>query len=177
VCPACLQAPPAYVRHRSACFYRGAAKDLILLFKYQKLWVLGKDLARFLYGCLRDEEGLWWGAETLVPVPLHPRRLRQRGFNQAYLLAQELSDLSGVQLSRNGLVRKRDALPQTTLTGESRRENLKGAFAVKEREALSGQVLILVDDVFTTGSTIQECSRTLLESGAREVRAVTLAQA
>ena len=177
VCPSCAQAPPPFVRHRSACHYRGAAKDLILLFKYQKLWILGRDLARFLYASLEGEEGLWWEAQALVPVPLHPRRLKQRGFNQAELLARELSVLSSIRLNRKGLMRRRDALPQTSLTGDSRRENLKGAFAVKEEANFSDQVVILVDDVFTTGSTIRECSRTLLESGAREVRAITLAQA
>lgn len=176
VCPACVEAPPFFIRHRSACRYRGVAKELILLFKYQKLRVLGKDLARFLYSSLKDEEGLWWEAEALVPVPLHPHRYKQRGFNQAEYLAQELSGLSGIPLNKNRLVKWRDALPQTSLSGESRRDNLIGAFAVKGRGTFSDKIVVLVDDVFTTGSTIQECSRTLLESGAREVRAVTLAQ-
>ncbi|MGB2906297.1 MAG: ComF family protein [Candidatus Aminicenantaceae bacterium] len=177
LCPACVETPPFFIRHRSACRYRGVAKELILLFKYQKMRVLGKDLARFLYSSLKDEEGLWWEAEALVPVPLHPHRYKQRGFNQAEYLAQELSALSGIQLHKNCLVKRRDALPQTSLTGESRRENLRGAFAVKDRLAFSNKVVVLVDDVFTTGSTLQECSRTLIEAGAREVRAVTLAQA
>jgi ComF family protein len=153
------------------------AKELILLYKYRRLRALGPDLARFLYAGLNEDAGLWWGADVLIPVPLHPRRQRQRGFNQSELLAGELSNLTGISMHAGLLRKRRDALPQTSLTGESRRDNLLGAYCVKNGRVLSDQVVILVDDVFTTGSTLQECSRTLLEAGAREVRAVSIAQA
>jgi len=177
VCSACVESPPSFIRHRSACRYRGVAKELILLYKYRRLRALGPDLARFLYAGLNEDAGLWWGADVLIPVPLHPRRQRQRGFNQSELLAGELSNLTGISMHAGLLRKRRDALPQTSLTGESRRDNLLGAYCVKNGRVLSDQVVILVDDVFTTGSTLQECSRTLLEAGAREVRAVSIAQA
>ena len=177
LCSACLASPPAYSRHRSVCRYRGMAKDLIRVFKYQRKKILGDDLARFQYRHLRGEDPLWWGADALVPVPLHPRRLRQRGFNQAEILAGRLSRLSGLDLQTRRLIKVRDARPQTTLSGEDRRDNLKGAYAVRRGRPLSGKTVILVDDVFTTGATIEECSRVLLEAGVQEVRAVSFAQA
>jgi competence protein ComFC len=177
LCSACLDSPPAYSRHRSVCRYRGMAKDLIRLFKYQKKKILGDDLALFLYRHLRGEDPLWWGADALVPVPLHPHRLRQRGFNQAEILARRLSRLSGIELQTNRLIKVRDAQPQTTLSGENRRSNLKGAYSVRHGRLLSGKTVILVDDVFTTGATMGECSRVLKEAGVQEVRAVTIAQA
>lgn len=177
LCSACVESPPSFIRHRSVCRYRGVAKELILLYKYRRLRALGPDLAGFLYAGLKEDTGLWWAAEALIPVPLHPRRQRQRGFNQAEILARELSGLTGLSMLAGVLRKHRDALPQTLLTGESRRDNLLGAFYVKNRQALSDKVVILVDDVFTTGSTLQECSRTLIEAGAREVRAVSIAQA
>jgi ComF family protein len=152
-------------------------KDLIRLFKYQKKMILGDDLAWFLYEHLRGEDSLWWSADALVPVPLHARRLRQRGFNQAEIVARMLSRLTGLDLQAKRLIKVRDAQPQTTLSGEDRRANLKGAYAVRGGRLIRGKTVILVDDVFTTGATMQECSRVLKEAGAREVRAVTIAQA
>ena len=177
MCSTCIESPPPFIRHRSVCRYRGVARELILLYKYRKLRALGPDLARFLYAGLKEDTGLWWGADALIPVPLHSRRQKQRGFNQADLLARELSTLTGISMLSGRLRKHRDALPQTSLTGESRRGNLMGAYFVKGRQDLSDKVVILVDDVFTTGSTLQECSRTLLEAGVREVRAVSIAQA
>lgn len=176
-CPACLDSPPAFSRHRSACRYRGTVKDLIRLLKYQKKMVLGDDLARFLFKHLRREHSLWWGADILVPVPLHPHRLRQRGFNQAEILARRLSRLSRLDLQTKALIKVRDAAPQTTLSGEDRRSNLRGAYAVRGGRLIQGKTVILVDDVFTTGATMEECSRVLREAGAGEVRAVSIAQA
>jgi ComF family protein len=150
---------------------------VILLFKYQKLRLLGRELGRRLFAGLKSEESLWWGASGLVPVPLHPRKKRSRGFNQSELLARELADRSGIPFLPELLKRIRSGPPQTTLSGEERRSNLRGAFAMKRRSSAAGLTLILVDDVFTTGATLTACSHTLLEAGAEEVRAVTLARA
>jgi ComF family protein len=177
LCPDCTESPPAYIRHRSACRYRGIAKEIILLYKYKRLRALGPELARFLHLGLKEDAGLWWSADAMIPVPLHPRRQRDRGFNQAEVLARELSLLTEIPVITGQLKKRRDALPQTSLTGGSRRENLHEAFGIKDPHAVAGRVVVLVDDVFTTGSTLQECSRTLLDAGAREVRAVTIAQA
>ncbi len=177
VCSACVEALPAFTRHRSAGRYRGIAKELIILLKYQKLQLLGKGLGVFLFQSLEEETGLWWRADALVPVPLHPKRRKARGFNQAEILARELGRQCGLEVCRDVLKKNRDALPQTSLSGAERRANLREAFSVNQKRRVTGKTLILVDDVFTTGTTVEECARTLLRAGADEVRAVTLAQA
>lgn len=139
--------------------------------------VLGKDLARFAYRTLRNEEALWWDVEAVVPVPLHPKRKKQRGFNQALIIAKELAMLKGIKLVEGQLVKLKNILPQTSLKAEDRQKNVKGAFGIKEREKIEGKVILLVDDVYTTGSTIRECSSVLKNAGAKDVRALTLARA
>ena len=159
------------------CKYQGKAKELVHIFKYQKRQVLGVDLARFMYRCLARDDSLWWEADVLVPVPLHRSRAKQRGFNQACILANDLSRQSGIPCLAGALKKKRNAAPQVSLSGEERRRNLRDVFSVARRSTVIGKVLILVDDVYTTGATVRECSRALLAAGAHEVRAVTFAQA
>ncbi|MCK4431899.1 MAG: ComF family protein, partial [Candidatus Aminicenantes bacterium] len=112
-----------------------------------------------------------------VPVPLHPKRKKQRGFNQAFIIAKELAMLKGIKLVEGQLVKLKNILPQTSLKAEDRQKNVKGAFGIKEREKIEGKIILLVDDVYTTGSTIRECSSVLKNAGAKDVRALTLARA
>ena len=111
----------------------------------------------------------------LVPVPLHPRRRRERGFNQAELLAAALARGSGLALSPAVLVRRKDTAAQAGLSSAARRRNVAGAFAVRQRTKVSGRTLVLVDDVTTTGATAAACVRALKQAGAVEVRLVTVA--
>ncbi len=159
------------------CRYQGMAKELVHVFKYQKKRILGVDMARIMYSNLAGDHSLWWGADVFVPVPLHRNRTKQRGFNQAHVLARELSIQSGIPCLAGILKKKQAAAPQVTLSGEERRRNLKDVFSVTRRSSVKGKVVILVDDVYTTGATLRECSRTLLAAGVHEVRAVTFAQA
>jgi ComF family protein len=114
--------------------------------------------------------------DVLVPVPLHPRRLRERGFNQAALIARELGRRAGRPCAEGVLVRRKDTSPQTGLTAAERRRNVAGAFAVRHRGQVAGHVVTLVDDVLTTGATARTCARTLRDSGAREVRLLSVAR-
>lgn len=116
------------------------------------------------------------GASALVPVPLHPRRQRQRGFNQSELLAQELGRRARIAVAPLALVRREDTPPQTGLSAAARRANVKGAFAARRRSQVWGKVVVLVDDVFTTGATAAACARALTAAGAREVRLLTAAR-
>ena len=152
-------------------------KDIILLFKYRGYEILGRELAERAEEALCGEEGLWWEVDFLMPVPLHPKREKQRGFNQAGILARELGKRRGIEIIKGGLVKKRNVPPQTFLSGSERRENVSGAFHVVRAEKIKGKNLILVDDVFTTGATLTECCRVLKEAGSGEVRALTIAQA
>lgn len=113
----------------------------------------------------------------VIPVPLHPRRKKERGFNQAEILAEEISLAKGIPLASQVMVKEKENLPQAWLEGKARRENVKGVYKIKQEFPIKGKVILLVDDVFTTGSTIEECSSLLKKAGAKEVRALTMAHA
>lgn len=112
-----------------------------------------------------------------MPVPLHKQRYKERGFNQAALVAKELAKLKGIEFEKRALVKIKNTLPQTNLMAGPRASNVKGAFSIKHKEKIEGKTVMLVDDVYTTGSTLKECSLTLLAGGVKEVKAVTVAQA
>jgi ComF family protein len=114
--------------------------------------------------------------DLVIPVPLHTRRLRERGFNQSLLLARQVSRRRSIPLNFTALQRARQTQPQTQLSGPERRKNVRGAFEVRKREAVKGKRILLIDDVFTTGATVQECAYVLREAGATEVQVLTLAR-
>ncbi len=126
---------------------------------------------------LGKEEDIWWKVDAIVPVPLHPKRKKERGFNQAQIIAKELARIKGIELRDKLLVKTKNVRPQTSLRIEERAENVSGAFGVAKGERIKEKVLLLVDDVYTTGSTIRECSSVLREAGVKEVKALTVAQA
>lgn len=113
---------------------------------------------------------------TLVPVPLHPRRRAERGYNQADLLARALATRSRAAVATGILTRRRDTPPQAGLPAARRRRNVKDAFAVPRPERVAGRTLVLVDDVYTTGATLRACAEVLRRAGASEVRVLTLAR-
>lgn len=177
LCAACIRSRPTFSYHRSFSLYQGVLKDTILLFKYKKYKVLGKFLAGLVYQGLKKDDRLWWGVEVIIPVPLHPARKKARGFNQSRVLARELGKLANIGIIEGVLVKSVNVPPQTTLTARERKKNIKGAFKVKDKAKIKDKTILLVDDVFTTGATIQECSTVLINAGAKEVRGVTGAQA
>jgi ComF family protein len=176
-CSRCLNLRPPYAVHRSYGRYDGALKEVILLIKYRKASVLGGILAEHIAGSPGSTEALWQGVDLVIPVPLHPKRRRERGFNQAEVLARGLAARRGVPVATRNLVKTGNTPPQTTLAAAAREANVRGAYKVKKEGVIGGRVVLLVDDVFTTGATLAECSRTLREAGAGEVRALTAAQA
>ena len=113
--------------------------------------------------------------DIIIPVPLHPRKLRSRGFNQSQLLASVLFADQGHKI-RSALIRIRPTRPQLGLRGVERRQNVAGAFAVPEPEMIRGRSVCLVDDVFTTGTTVNECAKSLKKAGAARVEVATLAR-
>jgi ComF family protein len=115
--------------------------------------------------------------DVMIPVPLHIRRLRERGFNQALLLVRELSKRTGIPYEGRALKKIKDTPVQIALKKRERKKNLTGAFQVKNQEAIQGKAVVLVDDVYTTGATVNECSRTLLRAGAERVAVLTVARA
>jgi ComF family protein len=115
--------------------------------------------------------------DAILPVPLHTKRLRQRGFNQALLLAYRMSEQHNIPLSCDNLIRQRPTRPQVELTGAERIQNVAGAFAVRRPLDIRDRHIVLIDDVFTTGATLNECAAVLKDAGAAAVTACTLARA
>jgi competence protein ComFC len=177
LCEECLKKSPVYTYHRSCGSYSGRLRDVILLFKYRKYRVLGRPLAEFMQSTLQDHPQVWRNADLVVPVPLHKKRKRERGFNQSLILARHLSLWLKLPLDSGILFRPVFRPPQTSLNAAERRRNTRGVFAVKNPHKIQKKTVLLVDDVYTTGATLQECGRILLQSGARDIRAVTLARA
>jgi ComF family protein len=177
LCSDCLKDQRPYSLHRSCARYEGILKDAILLFKYRGYKPLGKHLSRFVFESLKKEDGLWWDLEAIIPVPLHPKRLRERGFNQALVIAKELSKLKKIPLKNKILKKVMNVAAQTSLEREERIKNVRGVYRVTKNAEIKGKVILLVDDVYTTGSTLKECSAELKKAGAKEVRAITIAQA
>ena len=144
-------------------------------FKYNDLRVLAGPLGSLMadrWECLRpgDRE-----PDVIVPVALHPQRERARGYNQAALLADELSRQLGLPAVPDALVRVRDTMPQVGLSSHERRENVRGAFSCRG-STLSGRRVLLVDDVCTTGATLEAAASALLDGGVESVWAYTLAR-
>jgi ComF family protein len=176
ICGRCCTSRNHFDAARAALVYEGACRDLIHAFKYRNKTHLRRPLAlmaierltEFVQQCSPD---------LIMPVPLHRKRLRSRGFNQAILLGELFSDHWKIPVDRHNLRRVRWTEPQVNLPASDRRENVKGAFAVHAPDQIQGRRVLLVDDVLTTGSTVEECARMLKDAGAKEVVVVTVARA
>ena len=154
---------------------RGILRVLIHRFKYGgEVWI-GDLLSDFLMQGLRDSRLKGCSFDAVVPVPLHPLRRREREFNQAEVLSRELARKSNLAFS-DPLERLRYTVTQTHFDRRRRMQNLRDAFKLRRNATVQGKDLLLVDDVLTTGSTLDECARVLLTAGARSVRALTVAR-
>ena len=150
-------------------------RQVIHRFKYGRQASLGKPLGQLMVQACRP----WFGTsgfDLVIPVPLHPRRLRWRGFNQSVLLGREVGRAWSIPIDPFILTRKSETAPQSTLGLQERGPNVRGAFAIAPGRAVARMRVLLVDDIYTSGATLNECTRVLLRAGAREVRALTLAR-
>lgn len=162
----------------SASYQNNLIKNLIHQFKYEPYI---KELATPLSSLiithfLSTQKSFNPENFVLVPVPLTKKKLKQRGFNQAEEIAKELSKNFKIPLIKNCLFKIKETLPQIELAAEARKENLKGAFLVKDEEYVKGKKILLVDDVYTTGSTMEECTKVLRGAGTKEVWGVVVAR-
>jgi ComF family protein len=174
-CGRCRRNLSPFARGASLGPYDGSLRVVIHELKYRGRRRAAAPLAELLGREPRVRDVLR-GADVLVPVPLHPRRRRERGFNQAELLAVELGRRAAIPVSPGSLVRRIDTSSQAGLTAARRRANVTGAFAVRHQSRVAGRVIVLVDDVYTTGATARACARALRAAGAVEVRLVTVAR-
>jgi len=164
---------PVFNRARALLLYEQRSRDLVQAVKYQHHSFLLQPL---ISNSPNDGPGELVDPDLIIPVPLHQSRLRARGYNQALLICRTVFANRKNLIDPFILVRTRKTRSQTGMSGVERRRNLKGAFAVKKRERIAGKKIILVDDVFTTGTTVNECARTLYRSGVARVDVFTLAR-
>jgi ComF family protein len=177
-CGLCQRAQPPYVKASAYGSYEGGLRELIHLLKYNQVRPAAHVLGRMLAEAIADLQPLFRDTVLVVPVPLHARKLRQRGFNQATLIAQsalKLTDAS-LELQPGVLERCRETQSQIGLTRHQRRVNMRGAFAAPANTDIAGREILLVDDVFTTGTTVSECARVLRRAGASKVYVATVAR-
>jgi ComF family protein len=173
VCERCRTRPPAFKAARCPFVYAGAAREAVHALKYDGLSGVAATMAEAMAVCLSE----WKPPVTaLVPVPLAGRRRRSRGYNQSELLAREISRLSGLPVNGGLLVKRKAAPPQARAADEAaRRANVEGAFAVRPKAETAG-ALLLVDDVMTSGATLDACARALVAAGHGPVCALTFAR-
>jgi len=174
LCEACTRFPPPFTAVCSLGPYAGLLKEAIGRLKYNRLPVLDRPLGQLLAGAIGNA---WPGyvPDLILPVPLHPRRLRERSFNQSLLLAREIARRLQAPLAVHALKRIRHTPPQQGLKADERMKNLRHALQLDR--PLKGRSVLLVDDVMTTAATARACSERLLEGGAGEIRVATLARA
>ncbi len=173
MCGRCAAARPTFVGARTVCLYEGPAREAVRALKYHHLAALARPMAEVMAVYLESEA---LPADVVVPVPLFGRRQRLRGYNQSALLARELARLSGLPLVERGLARRRDTPPQArSVDAEARRRNVSDAFAA-DRRRVEGRCVLVIDDVMTTGATLDACAQALGQAGAASVWALTFAR-
>ncbi|MHA6287412.1 ComF family protein [Maricaulis sp. CAU 1757] len=170
-CAGCIAKPPVYQRARAALVYNNGSRHLVLAFKHGGQREM---IARFAGWMRSAGADVLNGADALVPVPLHWRRLWSRRYNQSALLASALAASSGCPMQAHWLARRKSTPSQAGRSAGLRRRNVAGAFHVTQVNAVRGRTLVLVDDVLTTGATVNACARTLKRAGAAQVHVITL---
>lgn len=169
-CHSCAKHPPSYTKAWTLYPYLPPLQDAICLYKYRGKIALAAPLARLMIDRLPPLDHV----DLVMPVPLHVQRLREREFNQSLLLADPISRHLNAPLSYTNLVRVAPSPAQTTLSRKERLRNLRGAFALHRPELIEEKRILLIDDVFTTGATVNECAKILRKSGSGDVFVVTL---
>lgn len=174
LCGNCLKRPPAFSMVHAVGIYQGGIKDAVHRLKYRNQLTLAKPLGQLL-GKVVEAAGDGFVPDCIVPVPLHPGRLRRRGYNQALEVTRPIAQQLCIPIDTTLLQRIRKTPQQQGLSAIERRSNLRNAFALTMAPAV--QRILLVDDVMTTGETVRECCRTLLAGGVREVQVAVVGRA
>lgn len=172
-CRKCVEYASQLDQIRAWGVFGDSLREVIHQLKYKRDMSLGEFASRPMIGLLQD---LDWHPDLVAPVPLAKKRRQERGFNQSFLLAFPIGLASHTPVSSNTVVRIKETIAQVGLSARERKENVKNAFVAK-REKVFGKKILLIDDVFTTGSTVNACAKALKEAGAKTVYALTLARA
>ncbi len=175
MCGYCQDLRFNFSRAVASCRAEGVVRDSILRFKYNREMYFGPHLVDWLQVSARRWID-WREVDAIVPVPLHPRKQRQREFNQAEYLAKALGKSLNIPVAKRSLRRVKDTPTQTKLSAEDRARNMRGAFVVRNESVFKGKRLVLLDDVFTTGATLDSCAKVLRGAGAQNVIALAVAR-
>jgi ComF family protein len=184
LCGECLDSPKRFQMARSAGIYKDTMMAVIHCFKYKGKTQLSRPLGTLLFAAFVS----FWdkmNIDLIVPVPLHSKKLRMRGFNPSFLLVKDWVGIAkflnvrlpDIPVDIDVLTRRRWTEPQTGLGRKERLANIKNAFHIRNGSKITGKRILLVDDVYTTGATVNECAKALLKGGAGEVNVLTLARA
>jgi ComF family protein len=174
-CGQCLARPFYFKQARAAVKYQEPIAKAVRQFKYGNKMSGVSTFANLMHKYSQFYQLLQM--DTIIPVPLHKKRLQQRGFNQALVLARKFFPDKRRMIEPLAIERFVPTIPQTGLSRTARQQNVKNAFQVRQPEKIADKKILLIDDVFTTGATVNECARILLGNGAREVHVLTLARA
>lgn len=172
-CPDCTNEDFYFTRAFSCVEYDENTKKIVYGLKYNGYRYFAYHISEIMVEHLRKLGFLDF--DIIIPVPLHKARERERGFNQAYLIAKYLGRSLDKQIDKKSLIRAKNTMEQNKLTKEERRENLKKAFEIRENHNIIDKNILLVDDVFTTGETVNQCSKVLIENGAKKIYVITFA--
>jgi len=175
LCGKCLEKSPYFTVARAVAAYENVILETIHRFKYGRDLSVGSILASFMAD-FQFPDFDYRNYSLIVPVPLHVKKMRERGFNQSVILAQALNKKWRLPLNYFLLKRSKFTLTQTGLDKKEREKNIKGAFEVTSAKEIKDKNIILIDDVYTTGATLNECAKTLRKAGAKDVAVLTLAR-
>ncbi len=173
ICPLCREIPPKITAIRSWAVYDEITRKALLQLKYRRNLALGETLSYFLCNLLLETG---WKIDVITPIPLGDARIRERGYNQAALLARPVALKFDISYKPKIVSRNRETLSQVNLNFEERKKNVAGAFKANKKLAF-GKNILIIDDVTTSGSTLKACAEALIEAGAKKVYGMTIARA
>jgi competence protein ComFC len=173
LCGACIEEKRTFSKGHFGYYFEGRLRDVIHAFKFD-----GRiDAGKYLVSLLKKKiDTIAKEIDCIIPLPVTEKRLKERGFNQSFIIGEEIAKITGKEIYPSVLVKAKQTEDQYALSKKERKKNISGAFAVKNNSRISGKKVLLVDDLFTTGYTAQEASRSLLKSSAKEVIFFALAR-
>ncbi len=175
LCDDCAANPPQYGKLRAIANYDNTLQTVIHLFKFEKRKTLAVSLAKLVLNHFPIDIHIA-EYDYILPIPIHKKRLQERGFNQAILIANQISKEYGINVSTDTLIKQKNTSPQSSLNRQERQTNIIGAFELQQNAVVTGKRILVLDDVYTTGATVREAVKVLWYADPAEVDVITLAR-